>query len=121
MTNNFPNIGYTNYGRDWNYFQKVNVSSTTFGGDSIDGYQPDLVITFTSQGAIFTNENATASNKIVEYSFNGHTVHGELDASSGSLTKQLVFNNRVISKIWFRVKSGSSGTIVVSVQAWSIP
>jgi len=121
MTNNFPGIGYTTYGRDWNFFQRLNVSATSFGGGSIDGYQPDMIITFTTQGVIFLNENATASGKIVEYSFNGTTVHGELDVSTGSLTKMLTFNNRVISKIWFRVKSGSSGPIPISVQAWCIP
>ncbi len=117
-TNNFPNIGYTTNGRDWNYFQKVSVTATTFGGGSVDGYQPDMVITFTSQSAIFLNEATTG---VVEYSFNGTTVHGELDGSTGSLTKMLTFNNRVISKIWFRVKSGSSGPMTVSVRAWAIP
>jgi hypothetical protein len=120
-TNNFPGIGYTKYGRDWNFFQKSSIASSVFGGGSVDGYQdgyqPDMLITFTTQAAIFLNEGTG----ILEYSFNGTTVHGELDGATGSLTKMLTFNNRVMAKIWFRVKSGSSGPITVSVQAWSIP
>jgi hypothetical protein len=120
-TNFFPGIGYTKFGRDWNFFQKVSIATGTFGGGSVDGYQdgyqPDMLITFSTQSAIFLNE----STGIVEYSFNGTTVHGELDGSVGSLTKMLTFNHRRIAKIWFRIKSGSSGPITVSVQAWAIP
>lgn len=112
-TNNFPYIGHTTYGKDWNFFQKVTVAATTFGGGSVDGYQPDMVITFTTQNVIFLNEGTG----ILEYSFNGNTVHGELDGSTNSLTKMFTFTNRVVSKIWFRVKSGSTGG-TVSVQAW---
>ncbi len=114
-TNNFPNIGYKTHGHDFNYFQKVAVNTSTFGGGSVDGYQPDMVITFSTQGAIFINEGSC----VIEYSFNGTTVHGELDSAS-SVTKSLTFNNRVISMIWFRVKTGSTGPITVSVQAWGL-
>ena len=110
--NNFPGIGYTTNGRDFNFFQKVSVTATTFGGSSVDGYQPDIIITFPTQGVIFLNEGSG----IVEYSFNGNTLHGELDSTKPSVG--LAFDNRVVSKVWFRVKSGSSGPIVVSVQAW---
>jgi hypothetical protein len=109
-------MGYAGFkktqGRDFNFFQKVDVNWSTFGGGASDGYGPDLIITFTTQGLIFLNEGSG----VVEYSFNGTTVHGELD-SAGS-TKMLTFNSRVASLIWFRVKSGSSGPIKVSVQAW---
>ena len=121
MTNKFPGIGYTTLGRDFNYFEKLSISATTFGGSSVDGYQPDVVITFSTYGVILTNLTLpAASSKIIEYSFNGQTVHGELDATSGSQTISLKFENRVVSKIWFRVQSGSTGPIEVSVQAWSI-
>lgn len=113
-SNNYPGIGYTNYGRDWNFFGKVTVSATTFGGGSIDGYQPDVVITFTTQGVQFLN----LGSGVVEYSFNGITVHGELNSQNASAG--LTFDNRVVSKIWFRVQSGSNGPIIISVQAWSI-
>ena len=105
-------LGPINIGRDYNFFQKKSVTKTTFGV-SADGYACDMIITFPTQGLIFINEGSGT----VEYSFNGNTVHGELDSASTS-TKMLTFNDRVVSKIWFRVKSGSSGPIVVSVQAW---
>lgn len=118
MTNSFPGIGYINYGRDNNYFQKFTVSNTTFGGQSVDGYQPTGIITFSTQYVLFINETTAGASKIVEYSFNGHTVHGELDCNTGSQTIKIEMPFRVVGKFWFRVKSGSSGPLTVSVQAW---
>lgn len=114
-TNNFPNIGYKNQGYDFNFFKKVAVNTATFGGGSVDGYQPDIVITFSTSGVIFNTEGS--STNTVEYSFNGNTVHGELVPGTNRAT--LTFLNRTVSMIWFRVKSGSSGPITVSVEAWA--
>jgi hypothetical protein len=113
-TNNFPNIGYKTQGKDFNFYQKLSVTATTFGGGSASGQQPDIIISFTTQGVLFLNEGTG----VVEYSFNGQTVHGELDSTKPSVG--LSFDNRVVSMIWFRVKSGSSGPINVSIHAWSI-
>lgn len=115
-TNNFPGIGYKKQGHDHNFFQKVAVSTNQFGGGSTDGYQPDLLITFSTYGVIFNTEGS--STNTVEYSFNGTTVHGELVPGTNRAT--LSFPNRVISMIWFRVKAGSTGPITVSVEAWAI-
>lgn len=114
-TNNFPNIGYKRQGHDFNFFQKIVVSATTFGGGSVDGYQPDIVITFSTAGLIFHTEGT--STNTVEYSFNGSTVHGELVPSTNRTT--LTFLNRTVSMVWFRIKSGSTGPITVSVEAWA--
>lgn len=100
-------------GKDYNFFEKQDINWITFGGGASDGYGPDMMIPFTTQSVIFINEG----NGIIEYSFTGKTVHGELDSSS--VTKGLIFDNRVVSLIWFRVKTGSSGPIKISVQAWS--
>lgn len=100
-------------GKDHDFFEKVEVDWSTFGGGASDGYGPDMIIPFTTRGVIFINE----SSGIVEYSFTGYAVHGELDSST--VTKGLIFDNRVISLIWFRVKTGSTGPLRVSVQAWS--
>lgn len=113
-TNRFPGVGYINNGKDYNFFEKVDVNTSTFGGDSIDGYQPDMFITFVTQTIMMLNEGSG----IVEYSFNGNTVHGELDSSKASAA--LSFDNRIVSKIWFRIKSGSSGPITISVHAWGV-
>jgi hypothetical protein len=116
-TNNFPNVGYITNGRDFNFYQSESITATAFGGNTIDGYQPDMVITFPSYGVIFTNET---SSEIVEYSFNGTTVHGQLDGTSTSTTRIMTFLNRQVSCIWFRLKSGSGGPATVTVTAWGI-
>lgn len=110
--NRFPNISKTNIGRDWNFFEKIDVNWSNFGENSIDGEQPDMFITFNTQGVMILNEGSG----IVEFSFNGNTVHGELDSTKPSVG--MVFDNRIISKIYFRLKSGSPGPIKVSVNAW---
>jgi len=115
-TNNFPGIGKITNGRDFNYYQSLSITATTFAGNTIDGYQPDAVITFPSYGLILTNET---SGEIVEYSFNGTTVHGQLDGTATSTTRIMSFLNRQVSCIWFRVKTGSSGTVNVTVTAWA--
>jgi hypothetical protein len=106
-----------NQGRDYNFFQKVSVNWAAFGGGQTDGYSPDAVITFSTQGFQFINLGSGGTN-VVEYSFNGNTVHGELNPTTGSVN--LLFDNRVASLIWFRLQAGSSGPVVISIQAWGI-
>jgi hypothetical protein len=107
-TNNFPYVGYTTLGYDRNFFQKITVTAVSFGSNSVDGYQPDMVITFPTQTVTFFLE----SGGPVQYSFNGTTVHG--DMTSGQASATLTFENRVISKIWFK------GSGVVRVEAWAV-
>lgn len=96
------------WGRDWNFFQKLSVTTVgTFNTNC------DMIISFTTQGVQFLN----LGTGVIEYSLNGNTVHGELNSANASAG--LTFDNRVISKIWFRVQTGSTAPIVVSVQAWA--
>jgi len=104
-------------GKDFNFFEKQQITWTNFGGGAPDGYGPDMIIPFTTNGIFFLNEQIE-DGRAVEYSFNGRTVHGELVTNFP--TQGLVFDNRVISLIWFRLKAGSTGPVNVSVQAWSI-
>jgi hypothetical protein len=113
-TNNFPGVGKITNGRDFNYYQKITVTATSFGGNAVDGVQPDAIITFSTQTVMFLNEDAT---NVVEYSLNGTTVHGELDPTKPS--KGLTFDNRPISCIWFRVKSGSAPGAIIRIDAWA--
>jgi hypothetical protein len=99
-------IGY----RDYNFFKKLEISATDFQDDQ------DAFITFANYGLILTNEDP--GTEVVEYSFNGETVHGELIPGNNSPTRQMVFLNRQISRIWFRVKDGSMGPIIVRIDAW---
>jgi hypothetical protein len=103
-------------GRDYNYFNKVAVNWTTFGGGN--NGNPDCFISFTTQGIQFLNLGSGTTN-VVEYSFNGQTVHGELNPSNA--TQGLTFDSRIISLIWFRLQSGSSGPVTISIQAWATP
>lgn len=114
----FKNIKKTQ-GHDFNFYNSTDVSWAQFGAPdgytTIDGYGPDLLITFSTQGIMFTNET---SGSVVEYSFNGTTVHGVLDGTATSTTRVVEFDNRVVSLIWFRLKSG--GTATITTTAWGI-
>lgn len=108
-------------GHDFNFYNSTAVSWAQFGAPDgytlTDGYGPDLAITFSTQGVMFTNETP---GSVVEYSFNGTTVHGVLDGANSpvSTTRVVMFNNRVVSLIWFRLKSG--GTATITTTAWGI-
>lgn len=91
-------------GRDFNFFQRVSVTSPTFTDNC------DTIITFSTKTLTFLLEGTG----IVEYSFNGNTLHGDMDSTLSS--RGLVFDNRVASKIWFRLKSG--GPVTVRIEAW---
>lgn len=91
-------------GFDHNFFQKITVSNANFNNLS------DMLILFPTYTVTFQLE--TTSGGLVEYSFNGNTVHG--DMTSNLPSANLVFQNRVISGIWFK------GTGVVRVEAWAI-
>ena len=112
--NNFPGVGYINRGVDRNFYQALTITNTTFGGDSIDGYQPSTICTTPNHNFILTNES---SGQIVEYSFNGNTIHGILDGTATSTTRSLTFLNRSVSLIWFRIKTGSSSANI-TITAW---
>lgn len=103
-----------NNGRDFNFFEKISVTNTTFGVSG-DGYLCDMIIDFPVAGLILHTEGT--STNTVEYSFNGNHVHGELIPGSGRAT--LTFLNRKVTAIWFRVKAGSVAPITVSVEAWA--
>lgn len=116
----FPGYTVKVHDRNFNYFIKTAVNWSQFGAPDgytvADGYGCDQFIKFSTYGVIFNTEGS--STNTVEYSFDGHTVHGELVPGTNRAT--LTFLNRVMSMIWFRVKSGSSGPITVSVEAWGI-
>lgn len=97
-------------GRDFNFYQKLSVTATVFNTDA------DTVMKIPVRSFMLLNEGTTSS-QVVEYSFNGNTVHGELDPSLPS--RGLTFDNRVANFIWFRMKAGSTGPVNVRVDAWS--
>jgi hypothetical protein len=100
------------YGRDYNFFKSVTPGSSgaaTFGTDAdcvINMNAPTYTVTFWAP-----------SGTSVQYSFNGYTVHGTLDGANTTAPNFLVFENRVISKIWFTYIGGSGA---VRVEAWAV-
>ena len=92
------------YGRNFNYYNKYTVTNGTFNTNA------DIIITFQTYTVTFDLE----STGVVQYSFNGNYIAGEMDSSWAS--KTLVFQNRALSKIWFKLISGSG---IVRVEAWS--
>ena len=101
----YPNINKNTRGRDFNFFQRANVSNADFHEN------PDMVITFSTTGLLFLNEGIG----VVEFSFNGNTVHGSLNSADPS--KGISYDNRGVSTIWFRRVSGDP-SITVRVEAW---
>ena len=51
---------------------------------------------------------------VIQYSFNGNTIHGDL--TPGTPTAAIIFDNRPINKIWFRLTA--PGSSIVRVEAW---
>lgn len=101
-------------GPSFDFYDRLTVTWTTFGNDGYngDGYMPNEVIPFSTQGIIIVNED---NSSVIEVSFNGKDVHARLDPA---ISRGFVWDNRVNSLVWFRLASGSSA--VVNIQAWGI-
>ena len=96
--------------KDYNFFKRLAVNATTFATTA------DMLIPIQVESITFQNEGT--GSQAIEYSFNGQTVHGDLTVGTNSAS--LTFLNRPICKIWWRVKSGTSGPVNVRVEAWAI-
>jgi hypothetical protein len=87
-------------------FEKVPVSSIAFQPE------PDLTLDLIdNQSILFVNQNGGS----VEVSFDGSTVHAELNPNIG--TGSLTIDKFTFNKIWFRLSSGVSTTILVQNNA----
>ena len=103
---NDPKAAIT-WGRDFNFYSVITPGSAVLGTFAADA---DVTISFPTYTVTFWAPSGT----VVEYSFNGNTIHGKIDGSGSTSPQFLTFENRVISKIWF------SGTGTVRVEAWGI-
>lgn len=106
------NKGPITIGYDFNFFDKVTVTKTTFLDD---GYATDADVVLTFRGSSKTLLLLNEGSETVEYSFNGRTLHGDL--IPGTPSAAIAYDNRAVTKIWFRVSSGST---IVRVEAWAI-
>lgn len=100
-------------GFDFNFYQKITVTWNDFGVGSPNAPNSDMLITFSTQGLLILNED---NSSIVQVSFNGNTIHDELNPVLPS--RGIAYDNRVVSGIWFKLVSGSSA--IISVRAWGI-
>ena len=93
-------------GKSFDFFEKVTVSVVDFPEDS------QITFNFRGQQTLsIVNESAN----VVEYSFNGNTIAG--DMTPGTPTAAIFFDNRRVSAIWFRVPSGVAS--LIRVEAWA--
>ena len=93
----------------FNFFNRINVNSVNFS-DHVASFG------FISSGISFINSSALSSD-IVEYSFDGSTLHGDLVPSDTS--SALAFDNRFESRVWFRLKTDGP-QVNIRVEAWAI-
>lgn len=90
-------------GSRYNYFEVVTVDVAAFPTD------PQSDFGFFAQGFSFVNRGAA----VIEYSFDGTNVHGDLNNTDESVER--LFVSRMECKVWFRVSAGSHD---VRVEAW---
>lgn len=95
------NIGPNTKGRDFNHFERFTVSS-----DSFTSGGPDVFIK--SQFEILSLINEGPDN--VEFSYNGNTVHGDLEY--GGFTASLNLYDQSANKLWFRLKDGGTSAVI---------
>jgi|SRR3990167_6921358 len=99
-------VGTINQGKDYNHFSKITITGTGFPTDA------QVVFNFRGEQTFsFVNEGVS----VIEYSFNGNTLHGDLTPATP--TAAIFFDNRRVSRIWFRVPSGVAS--VIRVEAWA--
>ena len=90
-----------------NFFQKMNITSTNFAAHMVSW-------DFTSAGIALMVESNNAAD-VVEYSFDGTNVHGDMTPLMPS--EGIIFDNRSESKIWFRRKTAGAA-VLIRVEAW---
>ncbi len=96
--------------KDRNFFTKVSVATTSFAtaGNRVSW-------DFTSTGIALLNESKKEGD-IVEYSFDGTTVHGDLSATLASAG--IIFDHRHENTIWFRLKTLVTPAVIVRLETW---
>lgn len=87
----------------FNYFHELTIDDYDFPT------RPQAIFGFNSQGFSFLNEG----NYIIEYSFDGSTLHGNLDPTNSSVG--FVWDDRTENKVFFRSIDGYGS---VRVEAW---
>lgn len=93
--------------KDNNFFHKLYVDSTSFSEHVVNW-------NFTSVGIALMIETDNETD-VVQYSFDGKTVHGDMTPFRPS--EGIVFDNRHQNRVWFRRAAPGEG-VLVRVEAW---
>ena len=94
---------------DYNTFVRVTVDGYEFG----DANNADVVFDYRHSNLSFSL--VWEGTGVIEYSFVHPRVHGDME--NGQPTQAMFFDNRPVTRIWFRLKSGAGGT--VRVEGWA--
>lgn len=94
--------------RTKNFFAKLEISSTTFTSAQRAKWD------FNSVGIALLVES-NDSTDVVQYSFDGESVHGDLTPLLPS--EGIVFDNRYENTVWFR-RATPGDAVTVRVEAW---
>jgi hypothetical protein len=94
--------------KDSNFFHKLHVSTTSFDTPQMCQWN------FISIGIALMVESNDRDD-VIQYSFDGKTVHGDLTPLLPS--EGIVFDNRFQSKVWFR-RATPGDPVLVRVEAW---
>lgn len=92
--------------KTFNFFDRVTVCTDDFADCRVSW-------NFISAGIALLNEGT--SGNIVQYSFNGTDIHGDLNPDLASAG--IIFDSRHQDKIYFRLASGTSANI--RVESWA--
>lgn len=95
--------------RNKNFFAKLSISSTNFIPSQRAKWD------FNSNGLSFLVES-DKTHDVVEYSFNGEDVHGDMTPLTPS--EGIIFDGRFENNVWFRRKAESNNVVIVRVEAW---
>jgi len=93
--------------KETNFFDKLYVTSTSFSDHTVQW-------SFTSVGIAIMLESNDVTD-VVQYSFDGITVHGDMTPTFPS--EGIIFDGRRQSKIWFQRES-SGQPVIVRIEAW---
>ena len=94
--------------RNKNFFTKLEVTNTLFVSTQRAKWD------FNSIGLALLVES-NDSNDVVQYSFDGKEVHGDLTPLLPS--EGIIFDNRFENSIWFR-RVFAGNAVIVRVEAW---
>jgi hypothetical protein len=94
--------------KDNSFFRKYSISDTAFSS------APTATWNFTSIGIALMIESDDSAD-VIEYSFDGVTIHGDMTPLMPS--EAIIFDNRFHSKVWFR-RATAGAAVTVRVEAW---